>query len=126
MEANLEQVAANAIQLNAEDRTQLLRLFGYFEDLFDDNLGYWDTDIVNLEINRYSKPFNCKYYLVLKMNKETFRKELQFILKIGLLTTVQHSQYGTPVITITKKEGTVRFIMDYCSLNQILVRKPYS
>ena len=42
-----------------------------------------------------------------------------------MLTPVQQSQYGTPLFIIPKKEGTVRFIMDYHRLNQKLVRKPY-
>ena len=42
-----------------------------------------------------------------------------------MLNPVQQSQYGTPVCIIPKKESTVRFMMDYCRLNQQLVRKPY-
>ena len=37
--ADLKQVADNATQLNAEERTQLLRLLKDFEDLFDGTLG---------------------------------------------------------------------------------------
>ena len=38
VKACLEQIAANATKLNYEDRTQLLRLLQYFEDLFGGNL----------------------------------------------------------------------------------------
>ena len=38
---------------------------------------------------------------------------------------MQQIQYGTPVFITPKKKGTVRFITDYCSLNQKLVRKAY-
>ena len=46
-------------------------------------------------------------------------------MKIGVLTLVQHSLYGTPVFIIPDKEVTVRFITYYCRLNHKLVRKPY-
>ena len=46
--AKLEQVAANAIHMNAEDRTKLLRLLQYFEDLLDGTLGDWETEPTNL------------------------------------------------------------------------------
>ena len=46
-------------------------------------------------------------------------------MNIGVLTPVQQSQYGNPVFIIPKKEPTVMFIMDYCRINQKLVRKPY-
>ena len=42
-----------------------------------------------------------------------------------MLTTLQQSQYGMPVIIIHKKEVTVRFITDYRYMNQEFVRKPY-
>ena len=42
-----------------------------------------------------------------------------------MLTLVQQSQYSTTVFIIPNKEGTARFITDYCSLNQKLVNKPY-
>ena len=124
--ATLKQVANNSTQMNDEERTQLLRLLEDSEDLFDGTLGDWDTDPVNLELNQYYKPFNYKYYLVPIINKETFRKELKLLVKIGVLTPVQQSQYGTPIFIISKKEGTVRFIIEYLRLNQKLVRKPYT
>ena len=56
-------------------------LLGDFEDLFDGILGGWDAETVNLELNSYYKLFNCKYYPAPIINKETFRKELQGLVK---------------------------------------------
>ena len=70
--ADLKQVAYNEIHMDAEERTQLLRLLQYFEDLFDGTLGYWDTEPVDLELKPGSKDFNSKYYPVYRNNKETF------------------------------------------------------
>ena len=78
----LEYVAANVTLINADDRTQILRLLQYFEDLFDGTIGEWDTGPVDLELNIYYKYFNCKYYPVPMINKENFCKELQLLLKI--------------------------------------------
>ena len=86
----LEQLAANATQMNAEERIQLLRILQDFEDLFDGTLGDWDTDTINIELKPYYKTFNCKkYYQVPIFNKETFCKELQRLVKIGVLAPVQ-------------------------------------
>ena len=41
--SDLEQVSANATQINAEDRTQILSLLQYLEYLSDGNLGDWCT-----------------------------------------------------------------------------------
>ena len=74
--SDLKQVADNATQLNTEEKTQLLRLLKYFEDLFDDTLGDWDTEPIDLELKPYSKPFNCKYYLVPRINKEIVQNKI--------------------------------------------------
>ena len=115
--ADIEYVAANATHLEYEERTQLLRLLKDFEDLFDGTIGDWDIEPVNLELNPNYKMFNCKYYLVPIINKDTFCKYLYLLMKIGVLTLVQQSQYGTPVFIIPKKEGITRFITDYSRLN---------
>ena len=57
---DLEQVAANEIQLNSEDRTQLLGLLKYLGYLFYGTIGDWDTYTSNHELNIDSKPFSCK------------------------------------------------------------------
>ena len=121
----LEQVAANTTELNAEEINQLLRLLKSFDDLFDGTLGYWKTDPVDLELKHYYKPFSSKYYPVPRINKETLCKELERLVKIGVLTPVQKSQYGTSLFIIPKKEGNVRFIRYHFRINQIFFRKPY-
>ena len=117
-EADLKQVADNETHLNAKERTQIPRILEGFEDLFDDTLGDWETEPVNLELNPYYKPFDSKYYPIPRIKKETFRKDIKRLVKIGVLTPVQQSQYGTPIFIIPKKEGTMRFIKDYRRLNQ--------
>ena len=122
--ADLEQVV-NDSQINSEERTLLLSLIKYFEDLFDGTLGDWATEPVYLELKPDSKPFNSRYYLVPRINKETVHKDLNILVEIGFLTQLQQSQYGTPVFIIPKKEGNVRFITNYLRLNQKFVIKPY-
>ena len=78
-------------QMNDDEVTQLLRLLGDFEDLFDGTLGDQDTVPINLDLNPGSEPFNIKYYPVPRTNKETFCKELKRLVKIGVLTPVQQS-----------------------------------
>ena len=58
---DLKHVSNNANQINDEERTQLLRLLEDFEDLFDDNLGDWDTEPVGLDLKPGANMFNSKY-----------------------------------------------------------------
>ena len=93
--------------------------------MFDVTLGEWYTTPVYLEVDPGSKPFNARYYQVHKTNKETFFKDLLCIVDTGVLTPVQKPQYGMPIFIIPKKEGTLRFIMDYQKINQKTVRSTY-
>ena len=93
--------------------------------MFDGTLGYWNTYHVDLELRPDYKSLNRKYYPVSLINRYNFHKELERSVKIGGLTKIQQSQYGTPVFTIPNKEGAVGFITDYLRLNQKLVNKTY-
>ena len=52
--AELKKVADNATQMNAEERTLLLSLLDYLEDLFDGTLVEWATDPVDLDLEQFS------------------------------------------------------------------------
>ena len=90
--SELEQVVSNANYLNDEDRNQLLGLIKVFEYLFGVTIGKWDIEPVYHEFNLDSKSFNYKNYLVPRINKETFRKDIQRFVEIVVLTPVKQFQ----------------------------------
>ena len=71
------------------------------------------------------KPDNTRWYPVPRINKPTFKTELERLEKIRVLERVQESEWGTPVFIIPKKEGTVGFLTDFRKVNELIVRKPY-
>ena len=111
--ANLDKVAAAEVQLYENQREILLSLLTEFDDLFDGTIGKLDTTTINLEAKPGYKMFNYIYYLMPNINKETSHKDIQHLVEIGVLNSVQNTQYGTTVFIIPNKEGTARFIMDY-------------
>ena len=58
-------------------------------------LGEWDTELVDLDLKPYSKPFNCKHYPFPRINKRTLHKKLQHLVEIVVTNPVQQSRYGT-------------------------------
>ena len=93
----LDKISENAVQLYANQHEMLLGILKELEGLFDGTLGKWDTSPIDLEVNTGSKPFNSRYCMVPKINTETFYKELQRLVEIRVLMTIQQSQYGTPI-----------------------------
>ena len=53
-----------------------------------------------------------------------FWKELTRLVEIGILTTVQQYEYGTPVFIIEKKEGTIRLLTNLHWFNKTIFQKP--
>ena len=60
VEVNLKKVADNSTQLNSEEITLLLSLLEDFEECFDDTLGDWATELLDLELKLDSKTFNSR------------------------------------------------------------------
>ena len=123
--ANLDEVVENATSLNREQKRKLLKTLKKFERLFDGTLGRWKTDPVKIQLKEGAKAVNSRWYPVPKINKETFKKELERLVKIGVLEVVHESEWGTPVFIIPKKDGTVRFVTDFRKVNGQVVRKPF-
>ena len=94
--------------------------------MFNATLVKWDITLVDLEVKTIYNPFNTRYYPVPKTNKENFRKHLHCLVDIGVLTTIQYFQYGTPIFIIPKKEGTISFIVDDQKINQKIVINWYT
>jgi hypothetical protein len=106
---DLDQVAAGAEELDEHQQKKLLSLLKDFEDLFDGTLGKWNTDPIDIETKPDHKPSSARYYPVPKINKATFKKELEHLVEIGVLTPVQQSEYGTRRYYHTKERR-------YCSV----------
>ena len=101
--ANLEEIVANAKNLDEGQKQMFIKLLKQYETLFDETLGRWNTTPVNIELRSNSKPVNTKWYPVPRINKLTFKKELMRLVKIGVLERVQESEWGTPVFIIPNK-----------------------
>ena len=56
----LEQVVANEVQPEVDDRIDLPSLLNELEYFFDETIGEWGTHTLELELNTNSKPVNSK------------------------------------------------------------------
>ena len=83
--ANLRVVADSAKHLTSNEREKLYWLLIKYKEIFDGSLGVWKMDDVNLEMKDGAKPHSQRYYPVPHLYKETFKKELDRLERLGVL-----------------------------------------
>ena len=73
-----------------------------------------------IEVKEDAKPFPIP-----KIHKLTLKKEVNRLIKIGVLRKINHSQWETPTFMIPKMNDTVRFISDFRQLKKSIKSKPF-
>ena len=58
------------------------------------------------------------YFLFQNIHEPILKKEVNRLIKIGVLKQVNNSQWAAPTFIMPKKNGTVRFISDFIGLNK--------
>jgi len=118
-------VEENCKHLTSAERTQLLQLLQRFEQLFDGTLGDWKTSPVKLELRKGVRPFNGRAYPVPVIHKETLKKEVKRLEKLGVLKWEGASEWGSSTFIMPKPNRTVQFLSDFREVNKRLVRTPW-
>ena len=103
----------------------MLSLLKKFEHLFDGSLGDFDTSLVHLDLKEGAKPYHGKAFPVPHIHKETFKREIERLVSLGVLRKCSDSEWGAPTFIIPKKNGTVRFISDFRKFNAQLKHTLY-
>ena len=107
-------------------RNELLQLLQKIEELFDGTLGNWKIDTVDSELKDDAQPMCSRPYLVPKVHKYMFKKEVESLVLLGVLEVENDSEWGAPYFAQPKnKSNRVRFLSDFRNLNKQLKRKPY-
>jgi hypothetical protein len=121
----LEDEVAKMTHLNPIQRNLLLALFKKNEDLFDGQLGDWTGDPVEIPLKEGAKPYHARAFPIPHIHEDTFKKDLDRLVSIGVLRKVNRSEWAAPAFIIPKKDGRVRFISDFRKLNSQIKRTPY-
>ncbi len=87
----------------------------------------WSLSIqkVHIDIDPNAKPIHSWPYPVPRIHLKTFKKELDHLIRIGVLASQQESEWASPSFILPKKDGRVRWISGLRQLNKVIRRKQY-
>jgi hypothetical protein len=69
----------------ANQQKKLLQLLKKYESLFDGTLDDWKTKPVFFQLKEGASPYHGQAFLVPKMHKDTLIKEVDRLVKLGVL-----------------------------------------
>ena len=108
--------------LSDTERAEFLDLAQEFSSLFTEAPG--TMNLVQHHINlTSSEPVRCKPYPVPYSMRESLKKDIDCMMKMGVIRE-SNSPYASPVVVVKKKDGSNRVCVDYRKLNKLTVFDP--
>ena len=109
-------------QLRSKQKRDIIIVLNDFADILTDvpkKSKVMEIDIrPTTDVPVTSKPYPVPYAV-----REAMKSEVQDMINLGVIERCS-SPYSSPVVRIRKKDGTVRFCIDYRKLNAITVYEP--
>lgn len=97
------------MQLNSETD----ELISKYKEIFNGELGRYKYSEFKLQIKECAKPIFQKPRPIPLALKPKVEEELARLAKDGVITQVDNSQWGTPLVPVIKKGGGIRLCGDY-------------
>ena len=111
--------------VSVEQKERLEQLLRQYDIAFGEPTGLGRTDLVYHTINTAdSKPFKIPYRRLPLKKKLMAEKEIADQLRLGVIVP-STSPWSSPVQMVTKKDGTIRFCIDYRKLNGCTKKNSY-
>ena len=100
---NLDELMSKQDHLNADQKEQLKGLFLKYSKVFDGTLGLYPHKKIHIDMKPDAKPKHMRPYAVPKIHMDTFKKELDHLVEIGVLSPQGMSEWALPSFIIPKK-----------------------
>lgn len=122
---DLEDVVKMQTHLDPQQQQQLLAVLKKYPRVFGNDLGCYPHKKFHIELQPDAKPVHRRAYPVPRVHEDTFKKELEHLVRIGVLSPQGSSEWGLPTFITPKKDGRVRWVSDLRELNKVIVRRVY-
>lgn len=113
--------ATNDVNTMTAENAQLKELLDEYAELFKDELGHYKYDKINLKVKPEAQPIFIKPRPVAFALKEQVDSELTKLERDGVITRVEDSEWGTPLVPVVRPDGKFRLCVDYkTTVNKVI------
>jgi hypothetical protein len=95
------------------------------QQLFNGTLGDWKTKPGSFQLKEGVSLYHSRAFPVPKIHKDTLIKEVERLVKMGVLERQPASEWASPLFIIPKKNRTACFLSNFWKVNTRLIRKPF-
>ena len=107
---DIQEVLSQQKHLNDSQKQDLKNLFEKYDKVFNGTLGLYPHKKVSIEIEKDAKLVHKRAYAVPRTHMDTFKKELDHLVEIGVLSHTGMSAWAMTTFIISKKDGRVRWV----------------
>ncbi len=111
-------LAPGGDHLSPSQLTDVVRLQTEFADVFSSLPGRTNLILHHIEkepgVVVHSRPYRLPEH-----KKKVVQSELEATLEMGVIEE-SHSDWASPIVLVPKRDGSVRFCVDYCKVNAVL------
>jgi hypothetical protein len=122
---DVRQMIDQLTHLNMHQKADLLQVLEKHQKMFDGTLDVYSHKKFHIDIDPDAKPVHARPYPIPWVHSATFKKELDHLVKIGVLALQGASDWASPTFITPKKDGRVRWVSDLRALNKVVKRKVY-
>ncbi|CAM4797928.1 unnamed protein product [Rotaria magnacalcarata] len=110
--------------LTEKQKNNLKQLLQSFSDVFRKQNGRTNTLKHQITLKSESKSFNSPPYRYAPIRRQVIEQNIEEMLEEGIIEPSK-SPWASPVVSAPKKDGSMRFCVDYRKLNSVTTRDAY-
>ncbi|XP_054283456.1 uncharacterized protein LOC129000518 [Macrosteles quadrilineatus] len=123
-EVNLE---IGDIRMLNQNSSELAQVLDSYSDIFSKEIGCIPNEKGHLNLKEGCGPIFVKPRQVPYAIKQKVEEELDRLEKAGIITKIENSEWGTPIVPVVKPNGSVRICADYkTTLNKVIRDEKYT